>query len=156
MPLARIVYARGRNPGSWLIRQWPDSAPARWSHAGIVVVGADGLDEVWHATWPTGFHRLSWREFVDRYPAHQVVEYTVAASPLEQWSWCAHRQGLRYATGTVLGRMLGLRSSEQRADMCSEVAENFLAAMGCVPRWRGAMHLVTPNASFHNLAGVIR
>jgi hypothetical protein len=39
-----------------------------------------------------------------------------------------------YATGTVLGRLIGLRASE-RGDHCSEIAENFLRDMGCVGKF---------------------
>lgn len=153
---ATIIYARR----SRLIAHWPDSAPARWSHAGIVIPPADEDPGdgwwVWHATMGKGFHCEPLADFEKRYRATEIVRYAVAEHADEswQWSWCAHRKGMRYAWATVLGRMVGLRSSEHDADHCSEIAENFLAACG-LQRWRDGHHLVTPNASYNNLSGVV-
>ena len=110
---------------------------------------------VWHATWPKGFHRVTTEQFGQRYRTYEVVRYEVEADPVQQRSWCEARDGMPYAAGTVLGRLIGLRASE-RGDHCSEVAENFLRDMGCTPRWREGHHLVTPNVSFNNLCGVAR
>ena len=49
---------------------------------------------------------------------------------------------------------LGLRHGESLADQCREALESCLAAGG-LQRWRGDLHRVTPNASYHNLSGVI-
>ena len=150
---ATVVYARR----SRLIAHWPDSAPARWSHAGIIIppVVEDHDDGywVWHATWPRGFHCVTLEDF-QRHYSHRTefVRYAVERGPSEQRAWCQARQGQRYALGTVLGRMFGLRASENSGDHCSEVVENFLAAMG-LQRWREGHHLVTPNASYNNLMG---
>jgi hypothetical protein len=155
---ARIIYARGWSITSPIIRRWPDSAPALWSHAGILLSPHDdeeGQAMVWHATWPRGFHRVTTEQFGKRYRTYEVVRYEVQATPEQQRSWCEHRAGWPYAVGTVIGRMLGLRASE-RGDHCSEVAENALRDWGCVARWRSDHHLITPNVSYHNLCGVSR
>ena len=156
MPIARIIYARGASPAGWLIRRWPDSAPARWSHAGILLPSIPEDDSpalVFEATWPRGAKFTTVDKFRARYSTYEVVAYNVQADDQQQRAWCEARDGQRYATGTVLGRLFGLRASES-GDHCSEVAENFLRDMGCVGRWRSDHHLITPNVSFNNLAGV--
>ena len=152
---ATIIYARR----SRVIAHWPDSAPARWSHAGIVIPpSADDMPDgwwVWHATMADGFHCEPLESFQTRYNRRtEFVRYAVERSHSEQAAWCQARQGQSYALGTVLGRMFGLRASESDGDHCSEIVENFLAAMG-LQRWRDGHHLITPNASYNNLHGVI-
>ena len=159
MNVATIIYARSSTPGGWLIRRWPDSAPAEWSHAGILIPRDPDLElsaMVWHATFPKGFHGVTLDEFLDRYKHTASVDYEVRMPASFQYAWCAAREGQRYAVGTVLGRLFGLRKSQDKKDHCSEVVENFLADCGAPRRWRGAHHLVTPNASYHNTCGVMQ
>lgn len=162
MYVARVVYARGAGPVHWLIKQWSDSAPARWSHAGVLLGDADIGGEVppvvWHTRWFKGFHKSPLYSFLRAYHKDfEVVTYLVEKGPDEQEAWCKARDGRGYAYGTVIGRVFFLRSPEKE-DHCSEVVENFLHDMGVVggPRWRAGHHLVTPNVSFNNLCGTAR
>lgn len=148
MDEVRVVYARGRSPASHLIRLFPDSAPARWSHAGVVIG-----DHVFEARFPHGAVMTPREKFNERYTEIEEVVFGVPDSG-QGMLWLMNVLGRPYATGTVIGMAFGLRMSN-KGDHCIEIVENFLAECG-LRRWRGDLHLIKPNASYHNTAGVLR
>ena len=151
--LTHLVFARSLLGAP--IRFWPDGVPARWSHVGILVPAQEGDDAypwVWVARIGRKFGPVQWPAFTRRYDGYEVVAYDVPdlASGL---AWLEANRGKPYGVLTVLARALGLSHGEDRADHCSEAAETFLAACG-LRRWRGDLHRVSPNQSYHNTCGV--
>lgn len=160
MNTATLIFAYSSTPGGWLIRHWPDSAPALWSHCGILLPAEPELGlpaTVWHSTVTKGFRAEPADAFARRYKRHALRRFAVLQPAEFQRTWCEGDPDVSrgYALWTVVGRALGLRSSQRKGDHCAEVCENFLLAMGCTRRWEGDHHMTTPNVSWHNRAGVI-
>lgn len=107
---------------------------------------------VWEAQFGHRLGPTPIDDFMARYTDTQIVRYEVPDLDAGA-AWLESQRGKPYATGTVLGRLFGLRNGEASADHCSEVVECYLAACG-LQRWREAAHLVTPNVAYNNLMGV--
>lgn len=151
--MLRAIYARSTLGAP--ITYWPQGVPCLWSHVGVIEPSDKGLDEpvwVWEARIGRKFGPTAIDKFRQRYTATEVVTYDVPdVNAAVNWLEC-HR-GMPYGFGTVIGIALGLKHGEAYADTCSEALENALSAGG-LKRWRGDLHRVTPNQSYHNLAGV--
>lgn len=150
----QAIYGYG--PLGAPIRYWPQGVPRLWSHVGVVAPAQVDFDEppmVWEARMGHKFGPTPIDEFRERYSRTRVVTYFVP--DLEAAiAWLHAHYGMDYGFWTVAGIALGLTGGEARKDTCSEALENCLAAGG-LDRWRGDLHRVTPNQSYHNTCGVV-
>lgn len=149
MDIAYLIYTR-----SWRgfpIRYWPEGVPNHWSHVGVHL---PDKAEVWEARMGHRFGPTHFKAFLDRYSEFKVVRFGVPDLG-KGLQWLEENHGKPYGTLTIVSRIIGLKHGQNSADHCSEAAETFLEACG-LKRWRGDLHRVSPNQSFHNLHGVIQ
>ena len=153
--LAKIIFARSHSLSGLLIRHHDDGSKRRWSHTGVLI---DAQPErgigplVWEVRPFRSFRATALDAFVKRYAAHEVVTYDVPYAAAGM-AWLEKQEGTPYALMSVLGRVIGLHIDQSGAH-CTEAIEGYLAACG-VRRWRDGLHLITPNAAFNNLHGVL-
>lgn len=149
MQHATVIYARGHTLGGWLIRHHDDGARRRWSHSGVVLGGM-----VVESRWRGGVQCTSIEAFERRYSRTERVVYLVPDIDGGA-DWVRMQIGKPYDWHAALGRALRLPLDEQGAWHCHELCEAYLAACG-IARWRDSPALITPNAGFSNLAGVLQ
>lgn len=147
MAAIRVIYVRGHTLAGLAIRHHDDGTARRWSHCGIV----DGR-MIWHSTWPGGVRCEYEGTFVERYTAAAWVDYQVSDEGRRiAMDWLRSMERTPYPLATVLGRIVGLHIDEPGMQ-CTELVESTLAWAG-LQRWRGQLHLITPNMSFANRCG---
>lgn len=151
MPTVRLIFGRRAKLGSLLVRYTGATGRARWSHVGVLIDGQVWEARVGHTLGPTPLE-----SFLERHSTTQIVRYRVP-NPLAGEAWLEERAGAPYAYWSALTlwfKNFGLSESQNDADHCSEVAENYLQACG-LRRWRDGLHRIHPNDTFNNLRGVV-
>lgn len=118
--MARVIFARRRNIGSWLLRTFMWSP---WSHCGIVVG-----DVVIEAITGHGVVETPLAEFKARSSRWAIVEYPASASLTELMARSQLRKGYDYLG--VLGAGLHRYWSSPENWFCSELVAYALLGAG--------------------------
>lgn len=134
----KLIFARSHRPGSLLIRFGTFS---NWSHVGVVT----DLGVV-ETTWPKGVHLTSWREFVDR---HSAIELIDVALPDEFAAvrFLTAQLGKKYDWTAILGFMFREPWAHPERWFCSELVEAACIAGGR-RRFRDKLRRITPRHSW--------
>lgn len=144
----RAVYARSTSIGGRFIRSHDTSVPHRWSHCGVLLG-----DWVVEARAFNGVVLTPGHEFIERYAETRIVEY-LALDPAGGERWLRGQIGKPYDYEAILGAWTRTNWQDDAAFQCAELLEMYLLMAGSLPRFRASPHVITPNLSFANLAGV--
>ena len=138
----KVVYARSRTPGAWLIRA--ASWWAQWSHCGLITRDGTVIESRMFA----GVVETHWLDFIDRYHVHEIVKVE-APDPEQAEKWARLQLGSGYDWGAIvrfISKRFGLDQSPKRWH-CVELVETAITVAGR-QRFRRPLSRVTVAQSF--------